>query len=124
MKEIKLLFGTIYVEDFENRAKNDEIRIFDSNKKELYTYYLDDDNIEKSLSIFNNRLNKARYQLSIKRFLNRMYIGYDIVSRNWTKVAQNLEHTFSHYNEKINSQEEVINHAWINKVGKYYIQII
>ena len=124
MKKIKLLFGTIYVEDFENRAENDEIRIFDSNKKELHTYYLDDHNIEKSLSIFNNRLNKAKYQLSIKRFLNRMYIGYDIVSRDWKKVAQSLEHTFSHYNEKINSQEEVINHAWINKVGKYYIQII
>ena len=54
MKKIKLLFGTIYVEDFENRAKYDEIRIFDSNKKELYTYYLNDRNIEKSLSIFNN----------------------------------------------------------------------
>jgi hypothetical protein len=90
----------------------------------LYTYYLNDRNIEKSLSIFNNRLNKAKYQLSIKRFLNRMYIGYDIVSRDWKKVAQSLEHTFSHYDEKINSPEEVADHAWINRIGKYYIQVV
>ena len=93
-------------------------------KKEFWTYYLNTDNIEQSILNFNNRLNKAKYQLSIKRFFNRMDIGYNIVSRDWRKVAQNLEYTFRHINEKINSPEEVINHTWTNKIGEYYIHVI
>lgn len=123
MREIKLPFGTIYVEDIENRAEKDEIKIFDSNKKHLDTWYLNSQNIEQSIVKFNNYLNRSKYQLSIKRFL-KGFMAYQIVSRDWRKVAQSLEHTFSHYKEKINSSEEVMNHAWTNKIGEYYIQVI
>ena len=123
MREIKLPFGTIYVEDIENRAEKDEIKIFDSNKKHLDTWYLNSQNIEQSIVKFNNYLNRSKYQLSIKRFL-KGFMAYQIVSRDWRKVAQSLEYTFSHYNEKINSLEEVMDHAWTNKIGEYYIQVI
>lgn len=117
MKEITLQFGgTIFIEEFNDRAEEDRIKIYDSNGE--YLTYLSVDWLEScgvdsggAISVLEHLVADAAEEESVLGLLNVFGVPWKAIVRSKEQAAELLNI----------SAREVDENEWINRIGQYYI---
>ena len=117
MKEITLQFGgTIFIEEFNDRAEEDRIKLYDSDGE--YLTYISVDWLEScgvdvggAVSVLEYLTNKAAEEESVSGLLQRLAVPWRAIFRSKEQVAE-LLNTY---------EREIDENEWVNRIGQYYI---
>lgn len=117
MKEITLQFGgTIFIEEFNDRAEEDRIKIYDSDGE--YLTYVSVDwlesygvNVGGAVSVLEYLTDKAAEEESVLGLLNAFGVLWKAIFCSKEQAAESLNI----------SAQEIDENEWINRIGQYYI---
>lgn len=117
MKEITLQFGgAIFIEDFDNRAEKDRIKLYDSDGE--YLTYLSVDwlescgvNVGGAVSVLELLVADAAEEETVLGLLNLFAVSWEAIARSKEQVAELLNI----------SAQEIDENEWVNRIGQYYI---
>lgn len=117
MKEITLQFGgTIFIEEFNDRAEEDRIKIYDSDGE--YLTYVSVDwlesygvNVGGAVSVLEHLVADAAEEESVLGLLNVFGVPWEAIFCSKKQIAKLLNI----------SAREVDENEWINRIGQYYI---
>lgn len=121
MRKIETKFGDLFIEELNNVEEKGRIKIYDSEKR--YLDYRSFETLEDFARINKTSL-EEEYQIFIERLESDITIEnlisnfidnrYDLITKDWKKTASLLEE---------NSEEELLNNEWVNKIGDYWIVV-
>lgn len=132
MKEIKTKFGSLYIEEENDREEKDRIKIFDSEHRYFDYYNLDNLGVGETIAeLVDENVKMIAACKTVDELLEYLGINSHTVSEDWTDL---LEYMFDSarcvdgkWYDAIDGSEiteaTVMKNEWVNKIGKNYILV-
>ncbi len=133
MKKIETSFGTLYIEEENDREETHRIKIFDSEMRYFDYYSLD--YLEEGMTISAFVEEQAKWiegRKSLDDLLEGLGIDSYSVSEDWTDLLEDMYHGDAKLEgdkwiDKTDGSEiteqVIMKNEWVNKVGNTYILI-
>ncbi len=120
MRAIEMRFGTIYIEELNNREEEERVKLYDSDMNYLDYLPIEYDEDETEQELYDGYLSMFDTFETVEELMDWLVCNYEFVG---TKDEM-IKYLHEELNWELPSEEyNPLDNEWINKIGNHYLLI-